>query len=184
MGVRPSAFCANAYDDYAYSLKGAIRFGTFSSTGNQRRISGFPRRTWHAGRTGVSGWIPRGISGGHTGRSTGRRSSADDSSTAIHTANVGHHICHRSRRDQRLPIPQHVHLVEQRRAILVLPGIPRTYFCRRVQMVRIILGVLWHRFEPDSLIHVLLSKRTAFGLFSLLCDFIKKRWDVSRTIYP
>lgn len=129
MGVRPSAFSANAYDDYAYSFERSDHIWDFfqhREPAEDFRVSqaDLARREDRGFRVDSPGDF-RGISGGHTGRCTGRRSSADDSSTAIHTANVGHHICHRSRRDQRLPVPQHVHLVEQRRAILVFPGIPR-----------------------------------------------------------
>lgn len=76
--LRPSALSTNAYDDYAYSLKGAITYGIFSNTGSRRRISRIPGRTWrtwHTGRTRrtwrtrgtrVSG-NPRTISGGAPG---------------------------------------------------------------------------------------------------------------------
>lgn len=74
--LRPNALSANAYDDYAYSLKGAITYGIFSNTGSRRRISRIPRRTrrtwrarrtWRTRRTRVSGWNPRTISGGAPG---------------------------------------------------------------------------------------------------------------------
>ena len=120
-GIRPSALSANAYDDYAYSLKGAITYGIFSNAGwtwRTRRTGTWSTRRTR--RTRVSGWIS-GDSRGYTGR----RSSANGSSTAIRTANVGHHICRRPRWDQTLSVPQHIHLAEQRRAILVLSDLRR-----------------------------------------------------------
>ncbi|WP_316009262.1 hypothetical protein, partial [Paenibacillus sp. 3LSP] len=39
LGIRPAAFSAFAYDDYAYTLKGAITYGIFSSAGTWRRDS-------------------------------------------------------------------------------------------------------------------------------------------------
>lgn len=133
-------------------LKGAITYGIFSNTGNRRRISGDSGRTWRAGRTWrtwrtwVSRWRSRRISGdsGTSGRRTGRRSGADGPSAAIRAANAGYHIRHRPRGNQTMPVPQHIHLAEQWRAILVLPDIRRAQFNCRVQMDRFLLDVLRH----------------------------------------
>lgn len=167
--IRPTALSANAYDDNAYSSKkGAITYGIFSITRTRRRISGISRRARRTGRARISGrgaWrvsrrragrIP-GDTGRIPGRCTRRRSSANVATPAIRTANAGRHLCHRSRRDQTLPVSQHLRLAEQRRAILVLPGFRRAEFHCRVPMVWVLLGVLRHRFESDSLVHVLLK---------------------------
>ncbi len=163
--IRPTALSANAYDDNAYSSKkGAITYGIFSITRTRRRISGISRRARRTGRARVSGRGARRVSRrrawripGDTGRCTRRRSSANVATPAIRTAIAGRHLCHRSRRDQTLPVSQHLRLAEQRRAILVLPGFRRAEFHCRVPMVWVLLGVLRHRFESDSLVHVLLK---------------------------
>lgn len=154
--IRPTALSANAYDDNAYSSKkGAITYGIFSITRTRRRISGISRR---ARRTGRGAWrVSRRRAGRIPGRFTRRRSSANVATPAIRTANAGRHLCHRSRRDQTLPVSQHLRLAEQRRAILVLPGFRRAEFHCRVPMVWVLLGVLRHRLESDSLVHVLLK---------------------------
>lgn len=72
---------------------------------------GFPGGPGGAGRTRFSRRSPRGISG-DSGRCTGRRSTAQCTSTAIRTANAGLHICRRPWRDQTLPVPQHIYLAE------------------------------------------------------------------------
>jgi hypothetical protein len=47
IGIRPRTLSANAYDDYAYSMKGAITYGIFSNAGNRPIpwVSGWTRRT-------------------------------------------------------------------------------------------------------------------------------------------
>ena len=134
--------------------KGAITYGIFSITGTRRGISGISGRARHTGGFGVSRGRARGIPG-----DSGRRSSADISPAAICPANADRYICHRPRRDQTLLISQHLHLAEQRRAILVLSDLRRTHFDCRVQMVRVLLGILRHRFESDSLVYVLLRRK-------------------------
>jgi hypothetical protein len=47
IGIRPRTLSANAYDDCAYTLKGAITYGIFSNAGNRPipRVPGWTRGT-------------------------------------------------------------------------------------------------------------------------------------------
>lgn len=73
--IRPVALSANAYDDYAYSSKGAIIYGIFPMPGPGGGFPGGP-----GGPVGPGVRVFQGC--------TGRCSSADGSSTAVRTANA------------------------------------------------------------------------------------------------